>query len=161
MFSEIKDIDTEYTAPAIYYFSHIAYEQKMYQTALEGFMKLRGDETFGAIVPFYIAQILYLNKDYDGILEISPDLIKSAPKERAIEMYRFIGDAYYNKGNYQEALTYLEQYAAGAKSSEREDKYQLGFCYYKTGNIDQAIKTLLDYRSKIRSPEPEHLVRSW
>jgi TolA-binding protein len=143
MFSEIKDIDTEYTAPAIYYFSHIAYEQQMYQTALEGFMKLRGDETFGPIVPFYIAQIMYLNKDYDGILEISPDLLKSSPKERAIEMYRFIGDAYYNKGNYQEALSYLEQYAAGAKASEREDKYQLGYCYYKTGNIDQAIKTLL------------------
>jgi len=148
MFSEIKDIDTEYTAPAVYYFSHIAYEQKMYQTALEGFMKLRDDETFGAIVPFYIAQILYLNKDYDGILEISPDLLKSAPKERAIEMYRFIGDAYYNKSNYQEALKYLEQYAAGAKASDREDKYQLGFCYYKTGNIDQAIKTLLGTGAK-------------
>ena len=143
MFSEIKDIDTEYTAPAVYYFSHIAYEQKMYQTALEGFMTLRDDETFGPIVPFYIAQILYLNKDYDGILEIAPDLIKSAPKDRATELYRFIGDAYYNKGNYEEALSYLEKFAAGAKASDREDKYQLGYCYYKTGNLDMAIKTLL------------------
>ena len=143
MFSEIKDIDTEYTAPAVYYFSHIAYEQKMYQTALEGFMTLRHDETFGPIVPFYIAQILYLNKDYDGILEIAPDLIKSAPKDRATELYRFIGDAYYNKGNYEEALSYLEKFAAGAKASDREDKYQLGYCYYKTGNLDMAIKTLL------------------
>jgi TolA-binding protein len=143
MFSEIKDIDTEYTAPAVYYFSHIAYEQKMYQTALEGFMTLRDDETFGPIVPFYIAQILYLNKDYDGILEIAPDLIKSAPKDRATELYRFIGDAYYNKGNYEEALSYLEKYAAGAKATDREDKYQLGYCYYKTGNLDMAIKTLL------------------
>ena len=148
MFSEIKDKDTEYSAPAIYYFSHIAYEQEMYETALEGFNKLRGDETFGTIVPFYITQILYLKKDYDGILEVSPELLKSAPKERAIEMYRFIGDAYYNKGNYAEALTYLEQYNAGAKSSEREDRYQLGFCYYKTGNIDQAIKTLLSAGAK-------------
>ncbi len=143
MFSEIKDIDTEYSAPAIYYFSHIAYEQKMYQTALEGFMRLKNDETFGSIVPFYIAQIMYLNKDYDGILEISPDLLKSAPKDRTIELYRFFGDAYYNKGNYQEALPYLEQYATGAKASDREDKYELGFCYYKTGNIDQAIRILL------------------
>jgi TolA-binding protein len=143
MFSEIKDIDTEYSAPAVYYYSHIAYEQKMYQTALEGFMRLKDDETFGSIVPFYIAQIMYLNKDYDGILGISPDLIKSAPKDRTIELYRFIGDAYYNKGNYQEALPYLEQYAAGAKASDREDKYQLGYCYYKTGNIDKAIKVLL------------------
>ena len=143
MFSEIKDIDTEYSAPAVYYFSHIAYEQKMYQTALEGFTRLKDDETFGSIVPFYIAQILYLNKDYDGILGISTDLIKSAPKDRTIELYRFIGDAHYNKGNYQEALPYFEQYAAGAKASDREDKYQLGYCYYKTGNIDKAINILL------------------
>jgi len=115
----------------------------MYQTALEGFMTLRDDETFGPIVPFYIAQILYLNKDYDGILEIAPDLIKSAPKDRSTELYRFIGDAYYNKGNYKEALSYLEKFAAGAKASDREDKYQLGYCYYKTGNLDMAIKTLL------------------
>ena len=144
MFSEIKDIDTEYTAPAVYYYSQIAYEQKNYQLALDGFMKLRKDETFGPIVPFYIAQILYLNKDYNGILEIAPDLVKSAPKGRAVELYRFIGDAYYNQGNYTDALSYLEQYAAGSKTSEREDKYQLGYCYYKTGNYDKAIKVLLE-----------------
>jgi len=143
MFSEIKDIDTEYTAPALYYYSHILYEQKMYQGALEGFMKLKDDETFGPIVPFYIVQILYLDKDYEGILEIAPELLKSAPKDRAVEMYRFIGDAYYNQENYAEALKYLEQFAASSKASGREDKYQLGYCYYRTGNIDQAIKVLL------------------
>jgi TolA-binding protein len=148
MFSEIKDIDTEYTPPAIYYFSHIAYEQKMYQTALEGFMKLRNDETFGPIVPFYIAQIMYLNKDYDGILTISTDLIKSAPKERVAELYRFIGDAHYEKGDYEAALPYLEKYNTGAKNASREDKYQLGYCYYKTGNIDKAIKVLQETSAK-------------
>ena len=61
LFSEIKDIDTDYTPPAIYYFSHIAYEDKKYETALEGFMRLKTDETFGPVVPFYIAQILYLH----------------------------------------------------------------------------------------------------
>lgn len=143
MFSEIKDIDTEYTTPAIYYYSHIVYEKKMYEEALDGFLKLKNDETFGSVVPFYIAQILYLKKDYQGLLEIAPDLIKSAPGDRAIELYRFIGDAYYNLGNYKEALPYLEKYAANSKSSEREDKYQLGYCYYKAGNIDKAIETLL------------------
>ncbi len=144
MFSEIKDIDTEYTPPATYYFAQIAYEQQMYKTAMEGFMKLREDETFGEIVPFYIVQILYLQKDYDGILAIAPELLKSAGKERAIELYRFIGDAYYNKSNYKEALPYLEKYSAGAKMSEREDKYQLGYCYYKTGETDKAIKLFLE-----------------
>jgi len=74
MFSEIKDIDTEYTPPAIYYYSQIAYEQKMYETAMDGFTRLKNDETFGNVVPFYIVQMLYLRKDYDQILEIAPDM---------------------------------------------------------------------------------------
>lgn len=148
MFSEIKDIDTEYTPPAIYYFSQIAYEQKMYQTAMEGFVRLKNDETFGGVVPFYIVQILYLQKDYDGILTMAPDLLKSAGKTRAVELYRFIGDAYYNKENYKEALPYLEKYSTGAKASGREDKYELGYCYYKTGDIDKAIKIFLEIDAK-------------
>lgn len=148
MFSEIKDIDTEYTSPALYYFSHIAYEKKMYETALDGFMKLKDDETFGRVVPFYIVQILYVKKDYDAILEMAPALLNSAGKDRAVELYRFIGDAYYNKGQYAEALPYLEKYAAGAKASEREDKFQLGYCYYKTGDLDKAIKVLQDISAR-------------
>ncbi len=148
MFAEIKDIDTEYTPPAIYYYSQIAYEQKMYETALEGFTRLKNDETFGPIVPFYIIQILYLNKNYDEILRIGPDLLKSAPPDRAVELYRFLGDANYKKGNYTLALKYLEQYSAKAKNLEREDKYQLGYCYYKTGDYDKAIKILSETSAK-------------
>jgi TolA-binding protein len=147
MFSEIKDIDTEYTPPALYYFSHIAYEQKMYVTAMDGFTRLKDDETFGSVVPFYIVQMLYLRKDYDEILKIAPDLLKSAGKERAVELYRFIGDAYYNKENYKEALPWLEKFSTGTKISGREDKYQLGYCCYKTGDIDKAIKILLEIGS--------------
>lgn len=144
MFSEIKDIDTEYTSPALYYFSHIAYEQEMYQTAMDGFTRLQDDETFGSVVPFYIVQILYLEKDYDRILEIAPDLITLAGKERAVELYRFIGDAHYNKENYEEALPWLEKFATETRISDREDKFQLGYCYYKTNQIDEALKIFLE-----------------
>jgi tetratricopeptide (TPR) repeat protein len=148
MFSEIKDIDTDYSPPALYYFSQIAYEDKKYETAYEGFVKLKDDETFGPVVPFYIAQILYMRKDYDEILKIAPELLKSAGTQRAVELYRFIGDAYYNKGNYAQAISYLEKYSAGAKASGREDRYQLGYCYYKTGDYDKAIKILLELTAK-------------
>lgn len=148
MFSEIKDIDTEYTAPALYYFSHIAYERKMYETAMEGFMRLKDDETFGRVVPFYIVQMLHMKKDYDGILEIAPGLLSSAGKDRAVEIHRMIGDAHYNKGNYAEALSNLEQYFAGSKTTTREDRFQLGYCYYMTGNTGEAIKTLLSVSSR-------------
>jgi len=114
----------------------------MYETAMDGFARLKGDETFGDIVPFYLVQMLYLNKDYDERLKTDPDLLESAGKTRAVEIYRFIGDAYYNKGNFSEALPYLEKFASGTKISAREDKYQLGYCYYMTGDYDKAIKLL-------------------
>src|SRR5664280_119886 len=157
MFSEIKDIDTEYTPPAIYYFSQIAYEQKMYQTALEGFIRLKEDETFGGVVPFYIVQILYMQKDYDGILSMAPDLLKSAGKTRAIELYRFIGDAYYSKENYKEALPYLEKYSEGAlsmapdllKSAGKTRAIELyrfiGDAYYSKENYKEALPYLEKY----------------
>jgi tetratricopeptide (TPR) repeat protein len=144
MFSEIKDIDTDYTPPALYYFSHIAYDDKKYQTALEGFMRLKDDETFGPVVPFYIVQILYIQKDYDGILAMAPGLLKSSGPQRSIELYRFIGDAWYNKGNYKEAISYLEKYTAGSKASGRLDRYQLAYCYYKNGETDKATAIFLD-----------------
>jgi tetratricopeptide (TPR) repeat protein len=144
LFSEIKDIDTDYTPPALYYYSHIAYNEKKYQTALEGFNRLKNDETFGPVVPFYIVQILYLQKDYDGILAMAPDLLKSAGPQRSVELYRFIGDAWFNKGNYKEAIGYLEKYSTGSKTSSREDKYQLAYCYYKSGEIDKATGIFLD-----------------
>lgn len=148
MFSEIKDIDTEYTPPALYYFSHIAYDQKMYQTAMDGFTRLKDDETFGKVVPFYIVQILYLQKDYDQILTTAPQLLNSAGQARAIELYRFIGDAYYNKENYKDALPFLEKYSAATRISEREDKYELAYCYYKTGDLDKAIKLFREIGAK-------------
>ena len=50
-FFEIKDIDNRYASPATYYYSHIAYSQKNYATALKGFDKLLKDETFAEVAP--------------------------------------------------------------------------------------------------------------
>ncbi len=140
LFSELTDVDTDYTPPAIYYFSAIAYENGFYKTALEGFERLKGDETFGSIVPFYITQIYYLNRNYDGILEMAPALIDQAGKTRETELYRFIGDAHFQKGNYSEAIPYLEKFIKETRLSDRNDKYELAYSYYQTGATDKATK---------------------
>lgn len=45
-FYEIKDVDNKYAQPANYYYSHIAYQDKNYETALSGFNRLLNSETF-------------------------------------------------------------------------------------------------------------------
>lgn len=140
LFAELTDVDTDYSSPALYYYSVIAYEGGFYRTALDGFERLKGDETFGSVVPFYIVQIYYMDKNYDGILETGPSLIDQAGKTRETELYRFIGDAHFQKGNYSEAIPYLEKFIQNTKLSNRNDKYELAFSYYQTGDIENATK---------------------
>jgi len=148
LFSEITDIDTDYTSPAIYYNACIAYENGFYRTALDGFERLKGDETFGGVVPFYIVQIYYLDKNYDGILEMAPSLIDQAGKTREVELYRFIGDANFQKGNYSEAVPWLEKFIKDTKLSDRNDKYELAYSYYQTGEFEKATKLFTEVVGK-------------
>ena len=138
-FYEIKDIRSEYTPPAIYYYAHIAYMNGNYETALKEFERLIDDETFSRIVPYYIVQILYLQKKYDRILEYAPELLKEALPTRADEIRKIIGDAWFRKGEYEKALPYLEEYAKKNRLT-RTDHYELGFAYYMTGHYDKAAE---------------------
>lgn len=137
-FFEIKDINTAFTSPAIYYYAHIAYTEKNYETALREFKRLTDDESFSPVVPFYIVQILYLQEKYDEILEFAPPLLETATPIRAAEIEKFIGDAYYKKEQYGEAIPHLEKYAEDPGRVTREDRYQLGFAYYQISDVEKA-----------------------
>lgn len=137
-FVEIKDGDSQYAHPALYYFSHIAYTDKNYQTALDGFLKLEGDESFGKVVPYYILQIYYLQGKYDAVTEYAPKL-ENATVVNEKDISHLIGDAYYRIGKYDEAVPHLEAYDKLAETTRDED-YQMGYAYYKSGQYDKAVK---------------------
>ena len=137
-FYEIKDIDSKYSSPALYYYSHIAYDQENYQTSLEGFQRLMSDETFSSIAPYYVAQILYLQKKFEKVVEFAPPLMDSISAKRTGEMSKIIGESYFYLKEYDEAIEYLEKYRDGVRSISIQDKYQLAFSYYKTGDFKKA-----------------------
>ena len=141
-FYEIKDIQSEYTSRAIYYYGHIAYEDKNYETARQEFLRLEQDETFGPVVPYYIVQILYVQKKYDEIIEYAPPLLAEAVPTRAGEVAKFLGDAYFRKAKYNEAISPLEKFMEEKKNISRQDRYELGFCYFKSKEYNKAINYL-------------------
>lgn len=140
-FYEIKDIPNTYHSPALYFYSHIAYTKKNYETALNGFDKLKDDETFSPIVPYYISQIYYLQQKYDMVISYAPVVLDSANTRRAPEIARIIGESYYKTNRFKEAIPYLEKYA-NAVPLTRSDMYELSYAYYKTGYIPKAAKLL-------------------
>ncbi len=147
-FYEVKDSTSQYSSPSLYYFSHIAYQEKSYQTALEGFEKLLSDDRFKEVVPYYITQIYYLQGRYDEITRFSPLLVDDVKSSNTNSMNHLIGDAFYRVGKYDEAVAYLEKYNAKSKTSRGED-YQLGYAYYRIGDYLKAIK-LFDKVSQVK-----------
>jgi TolA-binding protein len=137
-FSQIKDLDTKYTSPALYYYSHINYMQGNYETALEGFLRLKDDSNFGPIVPYYLTQIYYKQKKYDEVVKYSPALMENVSEKRGPEVARIIGESYMQLNLYGEAIPYLEKYMQMNSSASREDKYSLAYCYYRTNAYDKA-----------------------
>ncbi len=133
---EIKDVDNKYAFPANYYYSHIAYKEKSYETALQGFNRLVGNETFGSVVPYYITQIYFIQGKYDKVVKEAPALLNdSANVQKEGEINRMIGESYFNLKDYTNALTYLKK----TNSSTPQGNYALGYCYYKINDCANAV----------------------
>ena len=105
---------------------------------MQGFQKLSKNETFAPVVPYYITQIYYLQGKYDEVLEYAPALLESASAKRTPEIAKVIGDSYYKKQQFTDAIEYLQKHANEAKTVLRNDYYQLAYCYYKLEQYDSA-----------------------
>jgi len=146
-FYEILDKDTEYKAPAVYYYSHIAYSDKNFQTALEGFQTISCESMFKSIAPYYITQIYYKQEKYKKVIEYAPVYMDSVSSKRKSEFAKLIGDAYYYEKKYSDAIPYLMEFRNGVKAT-RVDNYQIGFAYYGTKNYESAVKFLAKASTK-------------
>lgn len=137
-FAAIKDESSSYQTPALYYYSHIAYSEGNYQTALNGFKKISDSEMFKNIVPYYVAQIYHKQEKYEELIDYAPQYFETISKKRRAEYAKLIGDAYYFEKRYKEAIPYLKEFKKGAKST-RISNYQLAYSYYQTEDFQNAV----------------------
>lgn len=138
-FAKVKDGGGLYGPPATYYNAHINYVKRNYAEALEGFEKLKDDAGFGRVVPYYIAQIKFLQGHYDALLEYTKPLLDSPDGAKHTgDINRLAGEAYYRTGQYKEALPYIEK-SLQRTGVERGDRYIAGYTYYKNAMYQQAV----------------------
>ncbi|NNM93960.1 MAG: tetratricopeptide repeat protein [Bacteroidia bacterium] len=163
-FAEVKDTRSKYSTEAMYYYSYIAYRQKNYQTAVNGFLTLLHDAHFGKSVPYYVTELYYLEGDYDKAVKFAVPLADSSlikpPMLNAEEIIKIIAESYYRMQQYKEAIPYFEMYAKGVTlpslinksgnatgrdadrdySLGKQESYELAFSYYTTGRYADAIQ---------------------
>ena len=122
------------------------YSYENYDEALENFLKLKNSEKFSSIVPYYIAQIYFIKKDYDKVIELISKIINDLQPSRYSEMNRLLAEAYFHVNDFNNATYYFEKYMAASKPSDY-DLYLLGLSYYNINNHQNAIDNFIKISS--------------
>jgi len=135
----ILNSNNEYRPSANYYYAHIAYEQKNFQTAYNSISSLTNDSTFQMLVPYYICHILYKQSRYEDIVKYAPSRFDSLNEKRKPEFSRIIGDAYYHTSKYDSALKFYEYFISKTPILTDNDKYRIAYTYYLANETDSAI----------------------
>ncbi len=141
-FTEIKDGNSLYAAPAQYYFGHIQYLKGNYETALQEFLKLKKNPVFEKVIPFYISQIYYKQAKYREVVDYTAPLINKVPADQQPELARLLGDSYFHLRDFKNAIQFLEFYLSNKNNKGREENYMLGYCYYLNSQEAKAIPYL-------------------
>lgn len=141
--AQVKDAGSTYSPAATYYYGYIAYKQKNYQTAINCFETLKHDPRFSSVVPYYIAQMYYLQGAYDKVPQAVIPLIDSAKKPDALfnvtETYKLIAESYYHLQKYNDAIPYYLKFSNGGSLGNNE-AYELGYSYYATNKYKESVQ---------------------
>ncbi len=125
---------------ANYYYGFIAFRDKQYTDALTSFRVVEAEPQYAPIVPYYIAQIYYVQgKKDEAVAYAESKMSKGQTQFYDLELKQLLGHAYFEKKQYAKALPYLEDYVNRSKKVRREDLYELSYAYYQANNYNKAI----------------------
>ncbi len=90
---------------ANYYYGFIAFRDRDYSDALESFKVVENEPDYEAIVPYYIAQIYYVQGKKDEAITYAESKIESGKAQYYdLELKQLLGHAYFEKKQYDKAI---------------------------------------------------------
>jgi TolA-binding protein len=136
---QIKD-DPNYI-DANYYYGFIAFRDRNYGEALQSFTVVENVDPYAAIVPYYVAQIYYVQGRKDEAISYAENKLKAGKAQfYDLELKQLLGHAYFERKEYAKALPYLQDYVSRSTKVRREDIYELSYSHYQANQWDKAIE---------------------
>ncbi len=126
---------------ANYYYGFLAFRDKQYSDALSSFRIVENEKDYATVVPYYIAQIYYIQGKKEEAIAYVQNKLKSGANTQYydLELKQLIGHAHFERKEYAMALPYLEDYVTRSQKVRREDLYELSYCYYQANQLNKAI----------------------
>jgi len=139
-FSKVSNRNQSLYGQAVYYIAHINYLEGKYPEALKTFDQLESDRRYKKVIPEYKLQIYHQLEDYDRITASADEWLESAGSVNKSGAARIIGDAWYHKGDFGQAMKYMEIFERTSRGGiSREDHYLLGYTYYMNREYQKAL----------------------
>ena len=141
LFNSIRQVkDDPNYIDANYYYGFLAFRDKNYNEALQSFKIVENEKNYQTIVPYYIAQIYYIQGKKEEAIAYAGQKLKKGSSYYDVEMNQLLGHAHFERGEFTEALPFLEAYVNKTKKVRREDLYELSYCYYQAKQYPKAIE---------------------
>lgn len=127
---------------ANYYYGFLAFRDGQYGEALASFKIVENEKDYATVVPYYIAQIYYIQGKKEEAIDYVKNKLKGGANTQYydLELKQLIGHAHFERKEYAMALPYLEDYVNRSKKVRREDLYELSYCYYQANQLTKAIE---------------------
>jgi len=143
-FAKAKNIESPYTAPAVYYAGHIHYASEQWENALGMFERIQDQRAFSMVVPLYITQIYYRQKRYTDLVRYAQPLADTLRGATAFAVLRMMAESEFKLGQYAQALVHYNLLLEKGGVVDREGNYNIGISYYE----EKEYKTAAGYFSK-------------
>lgn len=121
-----------------YYVGHIYYAQGDFEKAFKHFDQLKfNNPSYDRKVLPYLVQIAFNQAEYDKAINDGKRLLAGNINAfTRSEISKIIGESYFKKQMYDEAIPYLEAYKGELSNA---DYYQLGYAYYQKAEFGKAV----------------------
>lgn len=139
LFGKIINKKNKYYYDANYYYGVIAYFNEDFSTALYSFKLVEDNAKYERELPYYITLIYYQQERYDELLEYAEPKTRSTNIKNSKEINQLVGQTYFNRRQFREALPYFDYYNSQSSRVRKEDLFQLGYTQYQLQMYQEAI----------------------
>lgn len=140
-FREVRNFENKYFAPTNYYLGLTYFFEGNYSEAAKLFRTVDSAPRYQPHIPFYLTQIYFAEARYNELIAYAEPNINDPGVRKKKEIRQLLGQAYFELGDYNQALEHLVHYAENTGSLRQEEFYQLGYTQYQTGDFNGAIRS--------------------
>ncbi|WP_246143053.1 tetratricopeptide repeat protein [Tenacibaculum adriaticum] len=129
-----------YGNDARYYYGYISYKQENFGEAEDNLSQLADDATYKSKANYYLLDIAFKGGKFEKAIQIGEKILPTAEKKQVSDISKVIGESYFNIGEYEKAIPYLQQYKGKKGRWNNTDYYYLGYAFYKQKDYGSAVQ---------------------